>query len=254
MKLRDQLYCMNPEEPIKLGAENGTGWIYTGTVAGFLKDPYYKHDKLIKEAKDRALMTVDRLREYAAKMPKEDNWQAVKDVDNYSQALAKWGKKLSKETMRTAAMVECFEKYTPLIEREVVEVFPAIGEKATNIVVKGAYRGDANLVSVAKIEPLSAEAMSDKGAEMLAVAVYGEVTELLKEAYRRVCKSYERKEKPKRDDMMAVKRHENWIRRDVYGILGDANGVIKACKKSVRDELQERKKELEDEEAEKTEG
>ena len=253
MKLRDKLYLMNPQENVKIGADKGTGWIYTGTVEGFLKNPTYKHEKLIGEAKDRAHKAIEQLRKQARNMPTETDWD-LRDGNTYSEALAKWGGKLSKSTMRTAAVVECLEKYTPLIDREIKEVFPAIGEKATNIVVVGADRGDPNLISVAKVDPLSADMMSDKGAELITVAVYSEVIELLKCAYRRVCKAYEKKQKPKRDDLLAVRRHENWIRRDVYGILGDANGIIKSCKQAVRDELKEEKEALKNEEAEETNG
>ena len=242
MKLRDLLESMNADEKVKIGTELGTGWIYTGTVGEFLEDPMYENDRLIKEAQRRSYQAIETLNKTAKKMPTKREWDdGWINAESFSVALADWGSKLARTTLRTAAMVECFEKYTPLIKREVVEHYPAIGDEGTNIVVKGSDMGDSTKVSVAKMKPLSAETMSDKGAQRLAAAIYGEVTESLKETYKRIYKCRDEGKSPYKKDISVQKYHENWIRRDAYGILSDPNGIIKSCRAAAKSEYKEEK-------------
>ena len=234
MTLQERLESMDPEEYVKIGTAVGSGWMYAGKVKG-----YWEHDaELTLKAGRDARRQVDeswtRLIVELNKFPGR-NKATEKDIAKFSRAVNSRAGILTR-MMRTQKNAK------PLHEREIVEEFPALGEKATNILLEGAGDGcraeDGDVIYRSqKMEPI--EDLNNEGAARLIAAMFKEDTDILTMLYY---KRMTLKHEFPAEERAALAAKEREIKHDVYGLFeGDGEGVIKMCKRAAEERIKAEK-------------
>lgn len=195
--LGEFLKGLSSTKRIRIGCKPGGGFIYEGIVADLNLNVLYKNCALSFVQK-----TVENMITYATSTNHrrlEKNIQPI--IDKYYDM-------------------------KPLTTRKVLMDYPGQFEPDVRVII---IPGEEKLFDYDPDVPsLTAETMDDQAANRLIGAIYETAVEDLVNSTVTMKRSKNRETK---DRARANMQHtRNWIRRDLYGILSDPEGIVEACK------------------------
>ena len=130
MDLKQALENMSPNQKVKIGAKQGTGWFYCGTAKRFL-DNVTEYDAEIRNKWTAIVAKAWHNLERA--MEQRRGLVAIDDI-------RRWAKNIVQKCDRIDTVTRTAKSYTPIDEREVLSIREAdktIDEDTVNIMIAG---------------------------------------------------------------------------------------------------------------------